>query len=342
MRLLTTVVVYMVCQGFLFGHDVGKIAKQNACKKDAQLLFEQGQYELAIQKLSYLIDSLQVADDNVLLNLGHSYFKSNKYAEAAKVYEKSFVSANKNIKSVAAQQLGILAYAADQDKDKAITYFKESLRANPANEEARYNYELLLKLKNQEKDKNQPDNKNNKQDPQKQEQNQDKKEQGQNNNPSDNNQKQPNNSDKNTNNDNKQGEGDKNKQNASDKDKSQNKDKNQPDNNKGDKGDKKDGGDKTDKQQANAKPDKQGEQGESKNDQKPGKEDDNGMAQKEKEGGKREKDKLVANPEKLMQMGLTEQRAKALLDAIRTGEVQYVQQMKRETGKTKKSNKPDW
>ena len=48
------------------------------------------------------------------------------------------------IKSVAYQQLGVLA--SEQKKyPEALATFKESLKANPANEESRYNYELVKK-----------------------------------------------------------------------------------------------------------------------------------------------------------------------------------------------------
>ncbi len=58
-------------------------------------------------------------------------------------------SEDRSLQSVAYQQIGVVA--SNQKKYKeALAVFKESLKANPANEEARYNYELVKKLLEQQ------------------------------------------------------------------------------------------------------------------------------------------------------------------------------------------------
>ena len=124
---------------------ITKISKENSCKKEAEEAFLRKDYKTAITKFLYLSDSLKVQDEKAQLDLGHSYYNTNDLPNASKSYEKLYSSTDKNLRSIAAQQLGIISYKADKDKEKALTYFKEALKANPANSEARYNYELLKK-----------------------------------------------------------------------------------------------------------------------------------------------------------------------------------------------------
>ena len=59
------------------------------------------------------------------------------------------MSDNKELKSLAFQQLGVI----NQQKNKleaAVADFKSSIKSNPNNEEARYNYELLKRLLNEQ------------------------------------------------------------------------------------------------------------------------------------------------------------------------------------------------
>jgi hypothetical protein len=52
---------------------------------------------------------------------------------------------------------------------------------------------------------------------------------------------------------------------------------------------------------------------------------------------------MIVNPEALAKIGMNEQRAKTLLNAMKSSELQYLQQVKREPENTKsKKGKPDW
>jgi Ca-activated chloride channel family protein len=343
---------------------ISKIAKENALKKEAEEAFNNKDFKTAIAKFSYLTDTLKVADENATLNLGHAYYKLNDLGSASKTYERLFTSTNNDLRSVAAQQLGIISFKEDKDKDKALTYFKEALRANPANAEARYNYELLKKMQNKKEDPKMDDKKDqDKKDQDKKEdekKDQDKK---------DDQNKDKKDGDKGDKKDDKGKDGEKDKKDGKDgKDGKDKKDEKGKDGDKGDKKDdkgkdKKDGkGDKSDKEDdkkngkdkeggnqnkeenEKAKEDKKGENAQGKDDKKDGKEGDQGQAMKEKQGGKKEKEKMVANPEILAKMGMTDARAKMLLDAMKGSEVQYIQQVKRETSNNKKKQKgkPDW
>jgi len=146
---------------------IDEIAKVNKYKSDAELAFKTNNYEQAANLYSYLADSMNVREAEVLLNLGHCYFKTEELDKAKQLYNEASVQADKHIRSVANQQLGVLS-SRDQKIEEALTYFKEALKADPTNEEARFNYELLKKQK-EEEDKKKEENK-------KDEQNEDKKE----------------------------------------------------------------------------------------------------------------------------------------------------------------------
>ncbi len=150
--------------------DIDEIAKVNALKKKAKEAYTKGDYATALKHYQYLTDSLQIKDDNIWLNLANAQYQLKDTANAVNNYTSLLSSKDKSVKSVAHQQLGIMKNRQKAFKE-ALDHFKEALKANPANEDARYNYELLKKvLKEQEQQQKDQQDQN-------KEQNQDKKEQ---------------------------------------------------------------------------------------------------------------------------------------------------------------------
>lgn len=140
-------------------NDLDKIAKVNSLKKEAKAAYNQGEYKTAIEKYSFLLDSMQIEDDNIELNLANAYYKLKDSTNAVNGYNNLLSSKDKIIKSVAHQQLGIMADRAKKF-DEALNHFKNAIKTNPANDEARYNYEMLKKmLDEQEKNKQDQQNK---------------------------------------------------------------------------------------------------------------------------------------------------------------------------------------
>lgn len=130
------------------------IATINRHKKAAAEAFQAQEYTKAIRHYKTLLDSLDVQDENIRMNLAHAYLMSGDTTAAQQHYTQLINSHDKPTKSVAYQQLGTVH--GEQAKYKeALSFFKESLKADPANEEARYNYELIKKLLKQQED-NQP------------------------------------------------------------------------------------------------------------------------------------------------------------------------------------------
>lgn len=165
--------VFMVIGG------IGDIATINRLKKEAEQAYQNGNYEQAIQRYQVLVDSLQVQDEKVRLNLAHAYLQAGDTATAQRQYGQLMNAETTDIKSVAYQQMGTINTQQQQYKE-ALALFKESLKANPANEDSRYNYELVKKLQKEQEQQQQEQSENNQdqsEDQQQQDQQQNKEQQ---------------------------------------------------------------------------------------------------------------------------------------------------------------------
>lgn len=142
----------------IFVGDITKIAKVNQAKQLAEEAFKKGDFENAISSFRLLTDSLGIEDDAIFLNLANSYFHQNDTTNAEQYYSRVLSSDNAQMRSLAYQQMGVL----HQQKNKidlALSDFKASLKSNPENEDARYNYELLKKMANEQEQEQQDENK---------------------------------------------------------------------------------------------------------------------------------------------------------------------------------------
>ena len=132
------------------------IAKTNALIKEAKEALENERYEEAAENYRVLLDSFGMDDSQLKLNMAHALLKSDQKEEAKNIYRNLSGALNAAHRSIANQQLGNLAIE-NEELDEAINLYKSALKANPENEEARYNYELAKKLKEkqeQEKEQN--------------------------------------------------------------------------------------------------------------------------------------------------------------------------------------------
>ena len=262
--------------------DIGKISKINAIKKEAKKAFESGDYETASAKYRYLIDSLQVQEDEVLMNLASSRFNLNDTLGASDTYRRLTASGNPIYRGRAYQQLGVMETRQGR-LEQALEFFKQALKTDPTNEEARYNYEMVKKKLEEEKKKQENKQNDQKKDDKQDKQNQDKKDQEQKKNQNQN----------------------------------QNKDQNKKDQEK-----------------------KENEKKESDKKEQEQKEKKEQQQQKEEQEKKEEKPKF--DPDKMKQMKVSEEKAKMILEAMKSNEVQYLQQNRRKATKPKDKSKPDW
>jgi Ca-activated chloride channel family protein len=130
--------------------DPGDIGKINTAKSEAKKAYLAGDYKTAIAKYTYLVDSIGVKEDEVMMNLANSYFHLNDTTNAISSFQPLTLSKNPRLQSVANQQLGVL-HNRDGKFEEALSYFKQALKTNPANEDARFNYEMVKKKLNEQK-----------------------------------------------------------------------------------------------------------------------------------------------------------------------------------------------
>lgn len=140
----------------LLSNDPRGIAKINALKKEAEKAFLSGNYERSVEIYTMLYDSLGVDEDEVKLNLAHAQYQLSDIEGAKASYRRLDASSNARFKSIAYQQLGVISKEAGQ-LEQSLQQFKSSIKADPLNQEARYNYEVVKKLlEEQEGQQDQP------------------------------------------------------------------------------------------------------------------------------------------------------------------------------------------
>ncbi len=145
------------------GDGLTRISTINAYKEKAQKAYESSDYKGAVKTYRYLIDSMGISEEALYLNLANAYFHLSDTLNSSYFYVKTIDGKDKQLASEAYNQLGIISKWKKDDKT-ALNQFKLALKSDPANESARYNYELLKKLMERQKQQNKND-KNKKQEP---------------------------------------------------------------------------------------------------------------------------------------------------------------------------------
>lgn len=139
--------------------DPTRIARINNAKSEARKAYVEGDYKKAASLYQYLSDSLEVKEDEVMINLANSFFLVKDTANAMSTYQSLTASTKDHIRSKAHQQLGIMHH--QQGKfDEALANFKEAIKADNTNVDAKYNYEALKKKLDEEKKKQEEKEKN--------------------------------------------------------------------------------------------------------------------------------------------------------------------------------------
>nr|MCU0384278.1 tetratricopeptide repeat protein [Cyclobacteriaceae bacterium] len=112
--------------------DPAKIGKVNTLKSEAKKSYLEGNYPVAIRQYKQLIDSLNINEDEVKLNLAHAYYQSKDTTNAISAYQNLTASTTNAYKSIANQQLGVIKNQ-QGNLEEALTYFKQAIKADPAN-----------------------------------------------------------------------------------------------------------------------------------------------------------------------------------------------------------------
>jgi Ca-activated chloride channel homolog len=160
----------------LLSNDPREVARANALKKEAAKAFFNKDYKAAVNALAQL-DSMNQLSPEAKLNLGHAFYLLRDTTNAQLHYQ-GLTSQTGKLKSVAHQQLGVMQREANK-LEESLQSLREALKADPSNEQARYNYELVKKLVQKQKEEQQQQQNQQNQDKQKQQQNDQSKDQQQ-------------------------------------------------------------------------------------------------------------------------------------------------------------------
>ena len=132
----------------------------NKLTKAAEKFFIEKNYTKSIENYKILIDSFKYENEKIYLNLGHSYLLSGDTLNAIESYNYASLTENDKVKSIAYQQLGNINEK-NNKLEEALSLYKKSIIADNNNTDSKFNYELVKKNMEKEKEENK-DNKENK------------------------------------------------------------------------------------------------------------------------------------------------------------------------------------
>ncbi len=113
--------------------------------KKANRLFYGGHYEEALKDYNDAIVD-QPHSSGLHFNAGDAAYQMGDFSKAQKEFEEAAQSANLKLKSASHYNRGNAIYR-QNDWNGAIEAYKESLRVNPSDEDAKYNLSVALRMK---------------------------------------------------------------------------------------------------------------------------------------------------------------------------------------------------
>ena len=145
--------------------NINNIDEINRLTKEAEIYFKNEEYDKSIANYKILIDSFDVTNEKIYLNLAHSHFLSNDTAKALENYTYATITNNNKIKSIALQQIGNINESRNK-LEEALDFYKESIISDNNNIDSKFNYELVMKKIQKQKENKQenPKEKDNKED----------------------------------------------------------------------------------------------------------------------------------------------------------------------------------
>ncbi len=143
--------IFYIMLFFLNLKTLTNVSKRNELKNEANMAFVKKDFVNATEKYQILEAISFNLEPEARLNLAHCYFYVKDTANALLEYKKLLKINDPLVAATAYNQLGILN-AMLGDSVSALACYKETLKLNPENEVAKYNYELIKK-RNPESDK---------------------------------------------------------------------------------------------------------------------------------------------------------------------------------------------
>ncbi|MFD2036220.1 hypothetical protein ACFSKL_15560 [Belliella marina] len=134
-----------------------EISKKNAAIKAAEKSYSEAKYEKSVEDHLALLSDFNVNSPEANFNLALSYQYAEKPEEAQRTFMSLLSSGNKMISSFSSNHNGMIL-GKDKKYEEALEAFKYALIKDPSNESARYNYELLARWLEENKDQEDQDN----------------------------------------------------------------------------------------------------------------------------------------------------------------------------------------
>ncbi|TYZ10583.1 hypothetical protein FY528_08955 [Hymenobacter lutimineralis] len=130
----------------LWGGLTGIHTRNEAVQAGAQA-YQKRQYGAALRWYREALATMKRPEEPVLLNAAHAAWQAQQPGLARTYYSRLLTSRNLPMRSVAQQQLGLLA-GQRRDYVLAARFLRQALVDNPKNAAARYNYEAVLRYLN--------------------------------------------------------------------------------------------------------------------------------------------------------------------------------------------------
>ncbi|OKL40041.1 tetratricopeptide repeat protein [Pontibacter flavimaris] len=129
----------------LFSGGISIITRINQHAEEAATAYHRKDYIEAIASYNFLLDDLEVDDDQLRLNLAHSYYQAGLLQQATAAYQYLADHPTPHLRALAHLQLGNI-HTKQKKYKRALSLYKLALVAEPGNDAARYNFELLKKF----------------------------------------------------------------------------------------------------------------------------------------------------------------------------------------------------
>ena len=142
--------------GILFGQDKGKKA------------YKEGHYDEARIYYEHVLKNRK-KDDGAQFGLGVTAYQQKDMETAARALNNAMNSDNKSLASKAMYNLGNM-FRDQQKMEESLALYRKAIELDPADEDAKVNYELLKQVLQQQEQQQQQDKQNQEQDQEKQDQ----------------------------------------------------------------------------------------------------------------------------------------------------------------------------
>ncbi|WP_133273231.1 hypothetical protein [Hymenobacter radiodurans] len=119
-----------------------RIRDRNVAVQEGATAYARQNFAGAARAYQRAVEELGTKDEAVILNLAHASTRIGREAAARSYYSRLVTSKTPALRSVAQQQLAVLAVQRGEFA-QAVTLLRQSLLADATNAEARYNYEVL-------------------------------------------------------------------------------------------------------------------------------------------------------------------------------------------------------